>query len=80
MLRSFYVPNHGVTQKTQDICITFIQCWTNVFDAGLTLYKCYTNVLYLLGDRMVLYNLRFISSEFFSSLEYIIFGFFDLIN
>ena len=29
------------SQQTQNICITFIQCWT--------LYKCYTNVLCLLG-------------------------------
>ena len=37
------------TQLTQNICITFIQCWTNVEDVGPTLYKCYTNVLCLLG-------------------------------
>ena len=35
------------TQRTQ--IITFIQCWTNVEDVGSTLYKCYTNVLRLLG-------------------------------
>ena len=28
-------------QHTQNICITFIQCWTNVEDVGPTLYKCY---------------------------------------
>ena len=41
-------------QQTQNICITFVQCWTNVEDVGLTLYKCYTNVLCLLGipDRL----------------------------
>ena len=38
-----------LTQQTQHICITFIQCWTNVEDFGPTLYKCYTNVLCLLG-------------------------------
>ena len=37
--------------KTQNICITFVQCWTNVEDVGPTLYECYTNVLYLLGGR-----------------------------
>ena len=31
-----------------DICITFIQRRTNVFDIGPTLYKCYTNILCLL--------------------------------
>ena len=29
----------------------FMQCWTNVEDVGPTLYKWYTNVLYLLGRR-----------------------------
>ena len=37
------------TQQTENICITFIQCWTNVEDVGPTLYKCYTSVLCLLG-------------------------------
>ena len=36
--------------KTQNICITFVQCWTNVKDVGPTLYKCYANVLCLLSD------------------------------
>ena len=29
----------------------FMQCWTNVENVGPTLYKCYTNVLCLLGCR-----------------------------
>ena len=29
----------------------FMQCWTSVEDVGPTLYKCYTNVLCLLGRR-----------------------------
>ena len=37
------------TQLTQNISITFAQCWTNVEDVGPTLYKCYTNVVCLLG-------------------------------
>ena len=37
------------TQWTQNICITFVQCWINVEDVGPTLYKCYTNVLCSLG-------------------------------
>ena len=32
-----------------NICITFVQCWTNVEDIGPTLYKCYADVLCLLG-------------------------------
>ena len=36
------------SRKTQNICITFVQCWTNVFNVGPTLYKCYTNVLFFL--------------------------------
>ena len=31
------------------MCITSIQCWTDVEDVGSMLYKCYTNVLCLLG-------------------------------
>ena len=37
------------SQKTQNVCITFIQRRPNVFDVGPTLYKCYTNVLCLPG-------------------------------
>ena len=40
------------TLKTQKNCITFIQRRPNVFDAGPTLYKCYTNVLCLLGSHL----------------------------
>ena len=36
------------SQQTQNI-YTFTQRQLNIFDAGLTLYKCYTNVLCLLG-------------------------------
>ena len=38
------------SQLAHNICITFIQRWTNVFDVGPTLYKCYTNVSCLLGS------------------------------
>ena len=38
-----------LSQWTQNICITFVQCWANVEDVGPPLYKCYTNVLCLLG-------------------------------
>ena len=37
------------SQQTHNICITFIQCLSNGKDVGLTLYKCYANVLCLLG-------------------------------
>ena len=40
----------STSQQTQIICITFVQCRTNVEDAGPTLYKCYTYVLCLVGD------------------------------
>ena len=36
------------SQQTQNIGITFMQCWNNVEDVGPTLYTCYTNVLCLL--------------------------------
>ena len=39
------------SRKSQNICITFIQRPNNIFDVGLTLYKCYTNVLCLLCSR-----------------------------
>ena len=42
-------PERATYQQTQNICITFIQCRPNVFDVGPILYKCYTNVLCLLG-------------------------------
>ena len=35
------------TQKTQDICITFVQCWTNVEDVRPALYKC-CNILFVI--------------------------------
>ena len=39
----------GKSQQTQNICITFMQCWSNVEDVEPELYKCYTNVLCVLG-------------------------------
>ena len=39
----------GYPSEQKHICMTFKQCWTNVEDVGTTLYKCYTNVLCLLG-------------------------------
>ena len=33
------------------VLLLFVQCWTNVEGVGPTLYKCYTNVLCLLGDQ-----------------------------
>ena len=38
------------TQLTLNICITFVQYWTNVEDVEPTLYNCCTNVLRLLGN------------------------------
>ena len=43
-------PISGYPLYTQSICITIIQCWTDVEDVGPTLYKCYTNILSLLGS------------------------------
>ena len=39
----------SASEQAQNICITFVQRWPNVFDVGPTLYKCYANVLCLLG-------------------------------
>ena len=44
-------------QWTQNICITFMQCWANVEDVEPTLYKCYANVLCLLGLSIIKRNL-----------------------
>ena len=38
-----------LSQQSQSIFITFVQCWTNVEDVGPALYQCYKNVLCLLG-------------------------------
>ena len=37
------------SQQTQNICTAFVQRRLYIFDVGPTLYKCYTNVLCLLG-------------------------------
>ena len=37
-------------QQAQNICLTFIQRRPDVEDVGQTLYKCYANVLCLLGS------------------------------
>ena len=29
------------SQQTRNICIAFVQCWTNVGDVGPALYKCF---------------------------------------
>ena len=39
----------NTAQQTHNIRITFVQGWTNVEDVRPALYKCYTNVLGLLG-------------------------------
>ena len=44
-----------VNQQTQSksICITCVRHRPNVFDVGPTLYKFYTNVLFLLGEFII---------------------------
>ena len=58
--------------NTKNIGIIFAQCWTDVEDVGPTLYKCYTNVLCLLGSffcnipnltRVCIHPLSYISSS-----------------
>ena len=44
------------SEEKQNICITFVQRQPNVFDVGPTLYKCYTNVLCLLGCRCCIHS------------------------
>ena len=53
---------HKPCQKTRNICITFVQCWTNVEAVCPTLYKCHTNVsclLWCLGGTLI-YDAGFI--------------------
>ena len=47
-MRVIFHANKRYSSK-HNICIPFIQGWTNVEDIGLTLYTCYSNVLCLLG-------------------------------
>ena len=60
------------SQQTQNTCITYVQRRPNVFDVGPTLYKCYTNVLCLLGShgvtrgRMLIPKLRCNQPEMFN--------------
>ena len=48
--------NVPTAQQTQNICTTFVQRRPNVFDAGPTLYKCYTNALCFLGGQLASYS------------------------
>ena len=45
---TFYRFDTATHQQTQNICITFIKCWTNE-DVGPTLCKFYTNIFCMLG-------------------------------
>ena len=38
-------PSGHSSPPTQNICITFMQCWTNGDEVELLLYKCYTVVI-----------------------------------
>ena len=51
---------HYQSQQTQNICITFVQRWPNVFDVGPTFHKCYANVLCLLDNTLLYYRSRLI--------------------
>ena len=53
------------TQWTKNICLTFIQHRPNVFDVGPTLYKCYTDVLCLLGTECLTPYFSMISSSYY---------------
>ena len=43
------------SQQAQNICITFVQCWTNVEDVGPMLYKCDANV-FLFAELVTFYR------------------------
>ena len=47
--RSYIQLHRKHDPSKHNICITFVQRRPNVEDVGPTLYKCYTNVMCLLG-------------------------------
>ena len=47
-----------IGRRIQTICITIVQCWTNVEDVGPLLYECYPNVLRLLWHALTSIDLR----------------------
>ena len=64
------------THPSKKKCITFLQCWANVEDVRPTLYKCYTNVLRLLGcltdtDHIVTWFIRSLGSLRPDSLDHV---------
>ena len=62
-----YLSQITASRQTRIICITFVQCWTNVEDVGPTLYKCYADVLCLL--RCYLFSLMIICESGDNSLN-----------
>ena len=44
-----------ISSGRQNICITFVQCSTNVKDVRPTLHKCQTNMLCLLRYQLLLF-------------------------
>ena len=58
-----------LSQQTQNICITFVQCWTNVEDVGSRLYKCYTNVLCLLGYVTIVHRFNPADMRHFTNVD-----------
>ena len=53
------------SQQTQNICITFVQCWTNVEDIEPTSYRCYSKVLCLLDLECKIHFLHYLHSKCF---------------
>ena len=50
----YWLLTYWTPRETQHFCITFVQRRPNVFDVVPALYKCYTNVLCLLGHRVLI--------------------------
>ena len=57
-LQILHVAGINTPQQTSNVFITFVQCRPNVFDVGPTLYKCYTNIQFLLGPFKVPLSVR----------------------
>ena len=63
-----------LSHQTRNICITFVQCWSNVEDVGPTFYKCYTNVFWgisLYGLNLIVIYYQRIFFTTYVNLDYI---------
>ena len=68
------VANRPIPQQAQHICITFVQCLTNIKNDGPAFYKCYTTVLCLLGNLGRIFKIKMGSSYIFATANVLIYS------